>query len=176
MHLSLTTEGLYRRATAGATLALAGAAGTALAQTAPANAGGGDLSRQTPVDLVVELGTADGHHHFRPDTIALRTGLLYRLILRNVSQAPHDFTSDWLAASVWTRRTQVTTNGPDGRSRLMAEIKGAIREIEVDPGFAAEWWFVPVQAGRFTDLRCGICAPDGRSHAEHGMTGTIIIS
>lgn len=172
--MTLTTDAWHRRAAAA--LALSGATGTALAQSAPAPAGGGDLSRQTPIDLIVELGTADGHHHFRPDIIQLRTGVLYRLVLRNVSQAPHYFTSDGLAASVWTRKTQVTATGPDGRSRVMAEIKGAIREIEVHPGFAAEWWFVPVQAGRFTDLRCGISAPDGRSHAEHGMIGTIIIS
>ncbi len=173
--MTLTPEAWPRRAAAAA-VALAGAAGAALAQAVPPGPGGGDLSRQTPIDLVVELGTADGHHHFRPDTIQLRTGLLYRLILRNVSQAPHYFTSDGLAASVWTRKAQVTATGPDGRARVMAEIKGAIREIEVHPGFAAEWWFVPVQAGRFTDLRCGIAAPDGRSHAEHGMTGTIIIN
>ena len=57
----------------------------------------------------------------------------------------------------------------------MAEIKGSIREIEVYPGFSAEWWFVPVAAGTFTDLRCEIRAADGRTHAEHGMRGTIII-
>jgi hypothetical protein len=26
-----------------------------------------------------------------------------------------------------------------------------------------------------TDLRCGIVGSDGKSHAEHGMTGEIVI-
>ena len=57
----------------------------------------------------------------------------------------------------------------------LAEFKGAIREIEVYPGHSAEWWFVPVAAGRVTDLQCGIKGTDGRTHAEHGMTGEIVI-
>jgi uncharacterized cupredoxin-like copper-binding protein len=48
-------------------------------------------------------------------------------------------------------------------------------EIEVYPGQAAEWWFVPVAAGRVTDLRCGIVDKDGKSHADHGMVGEIVI-
>ena len=43
------------------------------------------------------------------------------------------------------------------------------------PGHAAEWWFVPVATGRAADLRCGIAGPDGRTHAEHGMVGEIVI-
>lgn len=138
--------------------------------------GGGDLSRQTPIDLVVELGDASGAHLFRPDVIQLRTGLLYRLILRNPSRAPHYFTSDGLANSVWTRKAQIVAEPAGAPPRVMAEIKGAIREIEVYPGFAAEWWFVPVQAGSFDDLRCGIRDPDGRTHTEHGMRGRVIIA
>jgi hypothetical protein len=57
----------------------------------------------------------------------------------------------------------------------LAEFKGAIREIEVYPGHAAEWWFVPVAAGRISDLHCGIKDKDGKSHAEHGMVGEIVI-
>ncbi|MES2752291.1 MAG: hypothetical protein V4661_13050 [Pseudomonadota bacterium] len=49
------------------------------------------------------------------------------------------------------------------------------REVEVYPGQSAEWWFVPVAAGRVTDLRCGITAGDGKTHADHGMTGEIVI-
>jgi hypothetical protein len=47
--------------------------------------------------------------------------------------------------------------------------------IEVYPKQVAEWWFVPVAAGRVTDLRCGIVGADGRTHAEHGMVGEIVI-
>jgi uncharacterized cupredoxin-like copper-binding protein len=58
---------------------------------------------------------------------------------------------------------------------VLAEIKGALREIEVYPGQVAEWWFVPVQTGRFNDLRCEIRGADGVSHADHGMRGEIVI-
>ena len=61
------------------------------------------------------------------------------------------------------------------KTMMLAEFKGAIREVEVYPGQIAEWWFVPVGAGRVTDLRCGIVGSDGKSHAEHGMTGEIVI-
>ena len=53
--------------------------------------------------------------------------------------------------------------------------KGAIREIEVHPGEMAEWWFVPVAAGRVTDVHCGIVGTDGVSHRDHGMIGEIVI-
>jgi hypothetical protein len=59
--------------------------------------------------------------------------------------------------------------------RSLAAFKGTIREIEVHPGHAAEWWFVPVATGRITDLRCGVVAVDGRSHARHGIAGEIEI-
>jgi uncharacterized cupredoxin-like copper-binding protein len=164
-----------RRGMAG--VGLAGAAGLLSGPTAGQGGAvpGGDLSRQPPVEVVVELGNADGAHVFGPMRLRFTTGRLYRLVLRNPSPHPHYFTSEGFAASIWTRKAQVM--GPDaaGRPRVMAEFKGAIREIEVHPGCAAEWWFVPVQAGRFTDLRCEIRAEDGRSHAEHGMRGEIVI-
>lgn len=42
-------------------------------------------------------------------------------------------------------------------------------------GEGAEWWLVPVATGRVTDLHCGVRDKDGKTHAEHGMTGEIII-
>jgi uncharacterized cupredoxin-like copper-binding protein len=123
---------------------------------------------------VVELGRPDGRHAFEPNQLRFETGRLYRLVLRNVSRDPHYFTSDEFAARVFTRKVQVTQTR-DGREVTLAEFKGAIREIEVYPGHSAEWWFVPVAAGRITDLRCGIVAADGRTHAEHGMVGEIVI-
>ncbi len=134
----------------------------------------GDLSRQQPVEVVVELGRPDGRHAFEPSRLRFETGRLYRLVLRNNSRDPHYFTSDEFAARVFTRKVQVT-QARDGREATLAEFKGAIREIEVYPGHSAEWWFVPVAAGRIADLRCGIVAADGRTHAEHGMVGEIVI-
>jgi uncharacterized cupredoxin-like copper-binding protein len=156
------------------TVMSAAALAAAAAGVSPARAAG-DLSRQEPIEVVVELGRPDGRHAFEPSRLRFETGRLYRLVLRNVSRDPHYFTSDEFAARVFTRKVQVTQAGPDGRTITPAEFKGSIREIEVYPDHAAEWWFVPVATGRITDLRCGIVAADGRTHAQHGMIGEIEI-
>ena len=135
----------------------------------------GDLSRQQPIVVVVELGRPDGSHAFQPTQLRFETGKLYRLVLRNVSRDPHYFTSEAFADRIFTRKVQVTQRQPDGSDVTLAEFKGPIREIEVYPGHAAEWWFVPVATGRITDLRCGIVGADGRTHAQHGMVGEIVI-
>ena len=133
----------------------------------------GDLSRQTPIEVVVELGQPSPHA-FSPSKLRFETGKLYKLVLRNESNDPHYFTSHGFSQMIFTRKVQVTQSR-DGKPVTLAEFKGAIREIEVYPGHAAEWWFVPVAAGRVADLQCGIVGTDGKSHAEHGMTGEIVI-
>ena len=133
----------------------------------------GDLSRQDPIEVVVELGRGD-RHAFMPDRLRFETGKLYKLVLRNPSNHPHYFTSHAFTQLIYTRKVQVVQT-TDGRQRVLAEFKGSIREIEVYPGQTAEWWFVPVASGRITDLRCGIVGSDGKSHAEHGMVGEIVI-
>ncbi len=145
---------------------LAAPAGTA-AQAA------GDLSRQEPIEVKVELG-APGHHSFVPNKLRFETGKLYKLVLTNPSSDPHYFTSHAFSQLIYTRKVQVM-GIRDGKPAALAEFKGAIREIEVYPGQTAEWWFVPVATGRVTDLRCGIVGKDGKSHADHGMTGEIVI-
>ena len=132
----------------------------------------GDLSKQTPVEVTVDLGKP-GEHAFVPREIRLETGKLYKLVLRNPSNDPHYFTSDAFSGMVFTRKVQVTQQR-EGKTVTLAEFKGAIREIEVYPGHAAEWWLVPVAAGRVTDLRCSI-VKDGKTHAQLGMTGEIVI-
>ena len=89
-------------------------AGVLLLATASTQAAG-DLANQPPIDIVVELGRADGTHAFVPNRLRFETGRLYRLILRNVSPDPHYFTSDEFAARVFTRKVQVTQRQPDGR-------------------------------------------------------------
>lgn len=126
----------------------------------------GDLTAQKPIVLTVELGDAKGALRFSPDTLRLETGKLYQLRLVNPSAVAHYFSSEKLAAAVYTRKVQV--NGADGKAR--AEIKGYVREIEVFPGASAEWWFVPVKTGTLTDLRCAIAG-----HTEAGMVGRIVI-
>ena len=133
----------------------------------------GDLSRQEPIEIIVELGKP-GSHAFVPNKLRFETGKLYKLVLRNPSSDPHYFSSHAFTQLIYTRKVQVVQNR-DGKTTTLAEFKGAIREIEVYPGQIAEWWLVPVAAGRVTDLRCGIVGADGKSHADHGMVGEIVI-
>ncbi len=130
----------------------------------------GNLAKQEPIEVRVALGTKAGDFVFTPDNLTFVTGKLYKLVVTNPSQMKHYFTSQGLAAKVYTRKVQVVDGG-----RTMAEIKGAIREIEVYAGATAEWWFVPVATGKLDDLHCHIKDDDGQTHAEKGMTGTIVI-
>ena len=140
---------------------------------APAAQAAGNLAGGEPIVVTVELGKP-GEHAFVPNKLRFETGKLYKLVLRNSSDAPHYFTSHAFSAMVWTRKAQVTL--PQGDKVVtLAEFKGPMREIEVYPGYSAEWWFVPVAAGRVTDLRCDIRGADGKTHAEQGMTGEIVI-
>jgi uncharacterized cupredoxin-like copper-binding protein len=150
----------------------AGVAVTLGAATAAALAAG-DLSRQTPIEVTVELGRT-GEHAFVPNRLRFETGNLYKLVLTNPSRDPHYFSSHAFTQLIYTRKAQVVQQR-DGRPLTLAEFKGAIREIEVYPGATAEWWFVPIATGRIDDLRCGIVGSDGRSHADHGMVGEIVI-
>ncbi len=126
----------------------------------------GDLTAQKPVEMTVQLGDDKDALVFRPSEIHLETGKLYKLVLVNRSQQKHYFSSQGLASAVYTRKVQV--NGADGGA--LAEVKGAVREIEVYPNGVAEWWFVPVKAGTFKDLRCTI-----PGHTEGGMVGVVTI-
>jgi len=132
---------------------------------------GGDLTQQSPVEISVDLGSTANEFAFSPNQIGLETGKLYKVVLRNLGKEPHYFSSPGLASRVFTRK--VVVSGPDGK--VLGEIKGVIREIEVFPGGISEWWFVPVQTGSFGDLHCGIRGADGKTHAEKGMVGQITI-
>lgn len=138
---------------------------TALLFTQPAYAAG-DLSRQDPVEVTVELGTEVGEMQFTPSDLTFETGKLYKMVLVNNSPHKHYFSSDKFVQSIFTRKVQTYT--ADGEET--AEIKGHIREVEVFSGHTAEWWFVPIQTGTFKDLKCTV---DG--HEEAGMVGTITI-
>jgi len=154
------------------TAAIAAAFAVALITAGTAFAAG-DLSRQTPIEVTVILGKP-GQHVFEPRQLRFETGKLYKLVLTNPSNDPHYFTSHAFTQLIYTRKVQVTQMR-DGKPVTLAEFKGAIREIEVYPGHSAEWWFVPVATGRVTDLQCGIRGDDGKTHADHGMVGEIVI-
>ena len=126
----------------------------------------GDLSRQVPLEVRVQLGDDKGVRRFFPERIELETGKLYRLILSNPSPEKHYFSSDAFAQAIYTRKVQV--NGPDGKA--VAEVKGWVREIEVQPKGTTEWWLVPIKTGQFGDLKCTV-----EGHTESGMVGQIVI-
>ena len=139
---------------------------TALSAWAVTAQSAGDLSRQTPVEVRVQLGDEKGARRFFPEKIELETGKLYRLILSNPSPEKHYFSSDAFSQAVYTRKVQV--NGSDGKP--VAEIKGYVREIEVLPNASTEWWLVPIKTGQFGDLKCS-----EQGHTEAGMVGQIVI-
>ena len=125
----------------------------------PVSGQAADLSKQDPIEMVVELGTVGGELVFTPNKLSFETGKLYKLILKNPGKDKHYFSALRFAAAVWTRKVETESS----------EIKGAVREIELKPGGVAEWFFVPVQAGTF-DLECTI-----PGHADGGMVGKITV-
>ncbi len=126
----------------------------------------GDLTAQTPIAVTVQLGDRNNTLRFLPDSLTFETGKLYKLVIHNPGTLKHYFSSEGLANSVFTRKVQVMGDG----GKILAEIKGIIREIEVYPGQTTEWWFVPVKTGTLKDLKCTI-----PGHTEAGMVGTISV-
>ena len=131
-----------------------------------------DLTRQDPIEKVVYFkGKAGEAHYYEPNKLIFLTGKLYKLILKNQSNSKHYFTSDSFAKAIFTRKIQVKNN-----LNKLAEIKGAIYEIEVGPNHEIEWWFVPIKTGYFEDLYCKVIdSKNGLKHSDMGMRGIIII-
>ena len=63
----------------------------------------GDLSRQEPIEVAVDLGQP-GQHAFAPNKLRFETGKLYKLVLRNPSKDPHYFTSHGFTQLIYTRK------------------------------------------------------------------------
>src|SRR5680860_669372 len=146
--------------TAVALLAFA-AAGSALAE--------GDLSQANVIDVVIEMGSnPDGTGmYLEPDNFEFVTGQAYRLVLTNVDIIKHELALNEMEERIFTRMIVVS----DAEGNLVAEVKGAIREVEVGPGKTVSWFFVPV---RTTDEPVEItCEIPG--HLEAGMHATVII-
>ena len=131
-----------------------------------------DLTRQKEIEKIVLLKGEKGKIHFYdPNELVFKTGKLYKLIIKNESDSKHYFTSTLFAKSIFTRKVQVSLN-----NKKVAEIKGFIDNIEVWPNHQLEWWFVPIKTGVFKDLYCNVKdTKTNLSHANMGMTGTIII-
>lgn len=134
-----------------------------LAGMAIAAQAAGDLTRQEPVRLSMSLGNAKGEHRFEPDALTLETGRLYILRLDNPSPHSYYFGSQGLADAVYSRK--VVALAADGR--VLSEVYGPVRRVELKPGASLEWWFLPVRTGRFDDVM------STRSHTDAGMRATI---
>ena len=132
-----------------------------------------DLTRQKEIEKIVLLKGEQGKIHFyEPNELVFNTGKLYKLIIKNESDSKHYFTSTLFAKSIFTRKVQVSLN-----NKKVAEIKGIINNVEVWPNHQLEWWFVPIKTGVFKDLYCNVKdTKTNLSHANMGMTGTIIIN
>ena len=132
-----------------------------------------DLTRQKEIEKIVLLKGEQGKVHFyEPNELVFNTGKLYKLIIKNESDSKHYFTSTLFAKSIFTRKVQVSL-----KNKIVVEIKGIINNVEVWPNYQLEWWFVPIKTGVFKDLYCNVKdTKTNLSHANMGMTGTIIIN
>ncbi len=126
----------------------------------------GDLSRNSPQKVMLEMGTKDGHMYFKPSHLEFETGKAYNLVLKNVDVIKHEVESHGLVERIFTRKVEIANASGD----LVAEIKGNIREIEIGPGQEVQWFFVPIQPGAKLEMTCAL-----EGHAEAGMIGDITI-
>jgi uncharacterized cupredoxin-like copper-binding protein len=126
----------------------------------------GDLSRADPQEIIIEMGTSGDKMYFKPDHLDLETGKAYKIVLRNVDEAKHEFAGHELMEKLFTRKVEIS----DASGNLVAEIKGNIREIEVGPMREVEWFIVPIQTGENIPMECEI-----EGHKEAGMFGTVTI-
>ncbi len=127
----------------------------------------GDLSKAEATEIVIEMGQVDAKTmFFKPNHIDLVTGKAYKIVLKNTDTIKHEFAAPEFIGKVFTRKVEVL--GADGK--MIAEVKGAINEVEVAGGGVAEWFIVPVQTGKDIEMECAI-----EGHKEAGMFGTVTI-
>lgn len=107
----------------------------------------------------VNLGNSAGELKFFPDKLEFIAGQNYKLLLKNPSPVKHYFTAKDFADASWTKKVQV------GK----VEVKGAIHELELQPGGEAEWVLTPMKSGTY-ELYCSIAG-----HKESGMRGEIVV-
>jgi uncharacterized cupredoxin-like copper-binding protein len=119
-----------------------------------------DPMQQAAIVVPVSLGNANNALKFFPDSLEFTAGKHYKLVLTNPSAQKHYFTAKDFADVIWSQKVEAGN----------VEIKGAIHELELNPGAQADWLFVPIKSGRYT-LRCAIAG-----HTEAGMIGELTVS
>jgi uncharacterized cupredoxin-like copper-binding protein len=130
-----------------------------LAIAAPVKLAAVDFTKQTAIEVKVNLSNNANELKFFPDRFTFESGKRYKLLLSNTSGMKHYFTSKDFADAVWTQNV-VAGN---------VEVKGNIRELELRPNTNAAWTFIPIKSGTY-ELHCAIAG-----HAEAGMRGLITI-
>ena len=118
------------------------------------------------IEMTVELGSGDGDMVFTPDELTFERGKYYKLVITNPSEEEHYFTSDAFATRIFTRKVEIQ----DKEGKTLAEIHGAINDLEVKPGATVEWFFFPMTKGKNLELYC-----HKKGHEKAGMTGSINI-
>ncbi|MEA5524115.1 plastocyanin/azurin family copper-binding protein [Nodularia spumigena] len=119
-----------------------------------------NILKQPATEITISLGNSANELKFEPDHLEFEPGKRYLLRLNNPSQLKHYFTAKDFADAIWTQKVQA------GK----VEVKGAIHELELQPGGEAEWVFVPMKPGSY-ELHCSIAG-----HTEAGMKGEILIN
>ena len=117
-------------------------------------------------EVIVTVGTEDNQMKFIPDTLTFERGTYYKLVINNPSPEDHYFTSDAFSTHIFTRKVEVM----DKKGKTVAEIHGAINDMELKPGTSVEWFFFPMTKGKNLRLYC-----HKKGHEEQGMVGTINI-
>ncbi len=118
------------------------------------------------IEVKINLGTADNLMKFIPDTLTFERGNYYKLVITNPSSEEHYFTSDAFSTHIFTRKVEVM----DKEGKTIAEIHGAINDMELKPGASVEWFFFPMTKGENLKLFC-----HKKGHEEKGMVGHINI-
>ena len=118
------------------------------------------------IEVNISVGSEDGQMKFIPDNLTFERGNYYKLVITNPSSDEHYFTSDAFATHIFTRKVEVM----DKEGKTIAEIHGAINDMELKPGASVEWFFFPMTKGKNLKLFC-----HKKGHEAQGMVGTINI-
>lgn len=126
----------------------------------------GDLSRANVITVNMEMGSNDDGMYLSPNNYVFETGQAYKLVMTNVDEIKHELAINEMYERIFTRKVEVA----DANGNFVAEIKGAIWEVEVGAGQTVEWFFVPVQTAEEFEITCEI-----PGHYESGMFATAVI-
>lgn len=118
-------------------------------------------------EVSISVGTIDGQLKFIPDELTFERGTYYKLVIHNPSKDEHYFSSDAFATHIFSRKVEVM----NANGKTLAEIHGAVNDIELKPGTTVEWFFYPMTNGNGLKLYC-----HKKGHEEAGMAAKINIT